>query len=267
MYRVAGYSYIGLRKKTNQDSCCAEVAMMPYGDTAPLAVCDGAGGLSAGEMSSCSVIRWLERRFETSYPSLMESLHENVDAPFDRIQLDWEKGLLQLNAVLRSFTSLEAAAKVSQIVAQAEAIARMSEPGTGTLRRRKPKFNTPAAKLQPKPKPKPKTKAKAKAKARFVLQLEDESDATSVISGEEEATTIITNEEDVTVVENVASDEKAVEVPVEEPKAEEPAIEEPPAEERMSAELQTPEWFRIVQKIVLTESADFVRVEQGEGHA
>ncbi|MBR3326121.1 MAG: serine/threonine-protein phosphatase [Atopobiaceae bacterium] len=103
MYRVAGYSYIGLRKKTNQDSCCAEVAMTPYGDTALFAVCDGVGGLSAGEMASCSVIRWLERWFETSYPSLMESLHENVDALFDHVQLDWETGLLQLNAALRTY--------------------------------------------------------------------------------------------------------------------------------------------------------------------
>jgi len=179
---------------------------------------------------------------------------------------------------------------------RAEAIARMSEPGTGTLRRRKPKSNTPAAQpaaqvpgsqelraaaeqaptsvsaampaqAAPAPAAKPQPKPKTKAKAKFVPQLEDESDATSVISGEEEATTIITNEEDETAVEDVASDEKAAEVPVEEPKAEEPAIEEPPVEERVSAEPQTPEWFRIVQKIVLTESTDFVRVEQGEGHA
>ena len=103
MYRVAGYSNVGLRKKTNQDSCCAEVAVTPYGDTALLVMCDGVGGLSSGELASYSVIRWLTDWFETSYPALIELFHDNLGALFSRVQGEWENGLERLNSVLRSY--------------------------------------------------------------------------------------------------------------------------------------------------------------------
>lgn len=103
MFKVAGYSFVGQRKKTNQDSCLAEVAMTPFGDTCLLAVCDGVGGLSAGEIASSSVIHWLDRWFVESYPALLEALRNDVDSLFGRVQSQWESGLIELNAALRSY--------------------------------------------------------------------------------------------------------------------------------------------------------------------
>ena len=103
MYRAAGYSNVGLRKKTNQDSCIAEVAVTPYGDTALLAVCDGVGGLSSGELASYSVVRWLSDWFEARYPVLLESLHDNTETLLDRTQDEWERGFDSLNAELRKY--------------------------------------------------------------------------------------------------------------------------------------------------------------------
>ena len=68
VFRVAAQTDIGPRKKSNQDSCLAEVAQTPYGDAALLAVCDGVGGLSAGEVASGTVIGWLSEWFENTFP-------------------------------------------------------------------------------------------------------------------------------------------------------------------------------------------------------
>ena len=103
MYRVAAYSYVGLRKKTNQDSCFAEVAVTPFGDTAIIAVCDGVGGLSSGELASGSAVDWLSKWFDTSYATMLEKYHNNVEALFNRVQSEWEDGLIGLNAALRNY--------------------------------------------------------------------------------------------------------------------------------------------------------------------
>lgn len=104
VFRVAGYSNIGLRKKTNQDSCLAEVATTPYGDIALVCVCDGVGGLSSGELASCSAIRWLIEWFETRCSILLAQYADlNVEALLDAIQIDWESGLLALNDELRRY--------------------------------------------------------------------------------------------------------------------------------------------------------------------
>ena len=103
MYRVAAYSNVGLRKKTNQDSCYAEVAVTPYGDTAIIAVCDGVGGLSSGELASGSAVEWLAKWFETSYAGMLEQQHDDVEALFNHVQSNWENGLIGLNAALRSY--------------------------------------------------------------------------------------------------------------------------------------------------------------------
>lgn len=103
MFRVAAYSNVGLRKKTNQDSCCAEVAVTPYGDTALLAVCDGVGGLSSGEYASATVVHWLVDWFETSYATVLGELHNDVESLFDRVRVEWDNGLFTLNQVLRTY--------------------------------------------------------------------------------------------------------------------------------------------------------------------
>lgn len=103
MFRVGAHTDIGPRKKSNQDSCCAEVAQTPYGETALLAVCDGVGGLSSGELASASVINWLTTWFETAYPALLSAHANDIGALFDRVQAMWEQGLYQMNDALRGY--------------------------------------------------------------------------------------------------------------------------------------------------------------------
>ena len=180
---------------------------------------------------------------------------------------------------------------------RADAIARMSEPGTGTLRRRskaKADSKTPAAQpsaLVPgtgelyaaaeaaaearkaKEAPAQSSEAKKDKKGKkatapsnveptYIPQLPDEDpEATSVIAGEEAPTTVMDGEEAVADAQPTSSDETTQapeeELQVEEPEEKEPAQDAP----------RKPDWFRLVQRIVLTESTDYVQVERGEGHA
>lgn len=103
MYRVAAYSSAGAVKKSNQDSCFVEVAQTPYGDTAIMAVCDGVGGLSSGEVASASVTRWFSSWFEHDYPSLLDTFAQDVATLFDHVQQDWAKGIEALNETLRLY--------------------------------------------------------------------------------------------------------------------------------------------------------------------
>lgn len=68
MATMAARSYIGTSKGVNQDSCCAFAAETSFGDAAFAAVCDGVGGLSAGEYASCYAVGELSRWFEDSFP-------------------------------------------------------------------------------------------------------------------------------------------------------------------------------------------------------
>lgn len=101
MYRAAAYSNVGIRRKTNQDSCCVEVALLDENDAALLAVCDGVGGLAAGELASTSAVRWLTEWFETDYVQRVKTTVEDVDDLFDWVSVEWERGLLRLNDLLR----------------------------------------------------------------------------------------------------------------------------------------------------------------------
>ena len=103
MFRVGAHTDIGPRKKSNQDSCCIEVAQTPYGETAMLAVCDGVGGLSSGELASASVVNWLTTWFETTYPAQINAYGADVGTLFDFVQETWETGLYKMNDALRGY--------------------------------------------------------------------------------------------------------------------------------------------------------------------
>ena len=103
MFRVGAHTDIGPRKKSNQDSCCAVVAQTPYGETALLAVCDGVGGLSSGELASSSVVNWLVNWFEYTYPYMLQANSSDLGLLLDNVQAAWEQGLYQMNDALRSY--------------------------------------------------------------------------------------------------------------------------------------------------------------------
>lgn len=103
MFRVSAHTDIGPRKKTNQDSCCAEVALTPHGSAALLAVCDGVGGLASGELASASTVEWLVQWFETVFSKYILSEPFDASGMFDQVQRDWEQGLYKMNDALRAY--------------------------------------------------------------------------------------------------------------------------------------------------------------------
>lgn len=60
----------GIRKKENQDSLLIKTARSPYGRIGLFAVCDGMGGLSAGELASSTVIRGFGEWFDLDLTSI-----------------------------------------------------------------------------------------------------------------------------------------------------------------------------------------------------
>ena len=60
---------VGIIKKTNQDSVCLKVADVKGKEQAAMvAICDGMGGLSKGELASATVIRRLSDWFDNELP-------------------------------------------------------------------------------------------------------------------------------------------------------------------------------------------------------
>lgn len=79
MFAVCGRSYIGTSRSVNQDAYCILAAQTPFGEAALIAVCDGVGGLSHGEVASSFVVRELSRWFEEAFPSYAASnAHDGV---------------------------------------------------------------------------------------------------------------------------------------------------------------------------------------------
>lgn len=103
MFKVAAHTDIGPRKQSNQDSCCGLVAQTPIGETALLAICDGVGGLSSGELASASMVEWLDSWFAHDYPNLIADHASDIGTLLDCVQSDWEHGLFAMNDALRSY--------------------------------------------------------------------------------------------------------------------------------------------------------------------
>ena len=70
-FKVAAYTDIGLRKKTNQDSLFVKIAETDYGKVLFAVVCDGMGGLAKGEVASTSLVKTFERWFEEEFPLML----------------------------------------------------------------------------------------------------------------------------------------------------------------------------------------------------
>ena len=103
MFRAAAFTDIGPRKKSNQDSCCIRIAESPYGDVAILAVCDGVGGLSSGELASTTVVHWLAVWFATKMPAYMKEGPYDEERFFAHVKEDWANGLETLNETIRVY--------------------------------------------------------------------------------------------------------------------------------------------------------------------
>ncbi|MDD2459205.1 MAG: serine/threonine-protein phosphatase [Eubacteriales bacterium] len=77
-YIVSALSDSGREKTSNQDSLLFQHATSPAGSLFLLAVCDGLGGLTQGELASAMMIRALADWFATSLPSMVSSEMDNL---------------------------------------------------------------------------------------------------------------------------------------------------------------------------------------------
>lgn len=71
MTRIASSTDRGIRRPTNQDAHCLRVARTSVGEVGMVAVCDGVGGLAAGELASSTVARMLMRWFAECLPGIV----------------------------------------------------------------------------------------------------------------------------------------------------------------------------------------------------
>lgn len=84
-YFVAYNTDVGIRKNTNEDSIAVKVLDTPNGRAVFAIVCDGMGGLSAGELASKEVLMAYCSWFDTSFAEM--AAKEAVDR--ERIREEW----------------------------------------------------------------------------------------------------------------------------------------------------------------------------------
>lgn len=79
MARIASKTDQGVRRSSNQDAHCLKVANTARGQVALVAVCDGVGGLTSGELASSTMVRHLSDWFERTLPGIVAK----SSSPFD----------------------------------------------------------------------------------------------------------------------------------------------------------------------------------------
>lgn len=95
---IAVHTDIGIKKETNQDSLFVKTAKTAYGTVAMLAVCDGMGGLSKGELASATLVRSLDRWFMHALPAL---LYQNGSA--EQLQESFGRCIEETNAAIADY--------------------------------------------------------------------------------------------------------------------------------------------------------------------
>lgn len=96
-FQAVGCSDAGRVKKTNQDSFLIEIADTSLEDVALVAVADGMGGLSKGELASATVVRRLSSWFEEKLPLSLEALDSSVEGFQQFVEGQWAGFVQDLN--------------------------------------------------------------------------------------------------------------------------------------------------------------------------
>ena len=94
MAYVAAATDAGTRKQVNEDSCCIKVAQTSLGEVVMALVCDGVGGLSAGNLASATVVNRFSQWFDGELPMLMEGMVNAGAFDFQTVKAVWS-ALLQ----------------------------------------------------------------------------------------------------------------------------------------------------------------------------
>lgn len=101
MVDICGRSFVGASKDVNQDAYCFLTAETPFGDATFVAVCDGVGGLSAGEEASSYAVWELSHWFEESFPVYVASNQRDGVVDLANLKGAWTVLLERLNAGIR----------------------------------------------------------------------------------------------------------------------------------------------------------------------
>ncbi len=72
-YVVESISDIGIKRKSNQDSFCYELAQYQGQQLAYLVICDGMGGFAKGEIASAEVLTTFDDWFRKRMPEILEA--------------------------------------------------------------------------------------------------------------------------------------------------------------------------------------------------
>ena len=97
-YKIAVHTDIGIKKETNQDSCCVKEAKTDKGTILFAILCDGMGGLAKGEVASASLIKRFENWFEKELP-LTLSENDVIDA----VKFTWDRIIKEQNQEIAAY--------------------------------------------------------------------------------------------------------------------------------------------------------------------
>lgn len=98
-YFVSYHTDTGLRKHTNQDTIAVKMIDTPKGRAVFAVVCDGMGGLEAGELASKEVVQAFCNWFDSSFAFMAaEGKYES-----DRIIREWKALTIEENAKLAGY--------------------------------------------------------------------------------------------------------------------------------------------------------------------
>ncbi len=97
-YNVAIKTDIGIKKETNQDSCCIKEAVTEKGTIIFAVLCDGMGGLAKGEVASATLIDVFSTWFETEMPIIL-----NQEKTIKEIKHRWDRIIKEQNQRIASY--------------------------------------------------------------------------------------------------------------------------------------------------------------------
>ena len=97
-YRIAVQTDVGIKKETNQDSCCIKEAVTDKGTVIMALICDGMGGLAKGEVASATLIKAFSSWFENELPSILA-----MPQPLDEIEYRFGRIIKEQNQNIAAY--------------------------------------------------------------------------------------------------------------------------------------------------------------------
>lgn len=91
-WKIALQTDVGIKKKTNQDSCCIKEAVTNKGTVLMAVICDGMGGLAKGEVASATLVKVFSSWFEKELPEILAK-----NKPLEEVEYRWDRIIKEQN--------------------------------------------------------------------------------------------------------------------------------------------------------------------------